>query len=99
MLGMYAMNPGVDSAATREAAAATGLNALVWTLADSARADRLLGLTGLTPEALRAGLDDAATLAAVLTFLEGNEADLVACAGAIGTTPARLVAARAVLER
>ncbi|MEH3045792.1 DUF3572 family protein [Sphingomonas adhaesiva] len=75
------------------------LQALVWTLADEARAGRLVALTGLTPADLRARLGEPAVLAACLAFLEGHEPDLVACAGAIGATPDALVAARAALER
>jgi hypothetical protein len=78
---------------------ALALGALGWTLSDDARGSRLLALTGLTPELLRARLDDRALLAAVLRFLEGHEPDLLACAGALGVAPARLVAARVGLER
>ena len=74
------------------------LGALGWVLADDARAARLLALTGLTPEGLRARVQDRAFLAAVLLFLENHEPDLVACAEALGVPPARLVAARQVLE-
>ncbi|MEH3107573.1 MAG: DUF3572 family protein [Sphingomonas fennica] len=75
------------------------LAALGWILSDDqARADRLLAATGLTPDALRAGLADPALLAAILAFLEAHEPDLVACAAAIGETPEALVAARQRLE-
>ena len=47
---------------------------------------------------MRERLDDRAFLAAVLLFLEGHEPDLIACADALGVTPARLVAAREELE-
>ena len=79
-------------------AAAIALHALGWTLADDGRARRLLDLTGLTVDDLRAGAGDPATLAAVLTFLASYEPDLIACAEAIGQTPARLIAAKARLE-
>ncbi|MBB5710368.1 DUF3572 family protein [Sphingomonas xinjiangensis] len=78
---------------------ALALQALVWTLGDSGRANRLLDLTGLTPEELRARIGDPALLAAALGFLEAHEPDLIACAVEIGSTPAELVAARAMLER
>ena len=77
---------------------ATALQALAWTLGDPARADRLLALTGLDPAGLRARAGEPAMLAAVLGFLEGHEADLVACADALGVVPAALVAARARLD-
>jgi len=78
---------------------ALALAALGWTLSDGARADRLLALTGLTPEDLRGGLGDPALLAAILRFLEAHEPDLIACAEAIGASPAGLVDARRRLER
>lgn len=74
------------------------LSALGWTLADEARAQRLLALTGLTPDDLRGRLGESALLAAVLRFLEAHEPDLVACAEALGVPPAELVEARRRLE-
>src|SRR3546814_16527203 len=56
------------------------LDALIWLLHDERRAARLLDVTGLTPDGLRAGVGDHATLAAVMNFLEGHEPDLLACA-------------------
>ncbi len=78
---------------------ALALGALGWTLSEEARASRLLQLTGITPDLLRQRLEDRSFLAAVLLFLEGHEPDLLACADALGVTPARLVAARRGLER
>jgi hypothetical protein len=75
------------------------LEALSWLLADQARADRLLALTGLSPDDLRARANNAGVLAAVLAFLEAHEPDLVACAEALSVKPADLVAARGELER
>ena len=74
------------------------LHALAWTLADPARARRLLDLTGLDANALRASASNRGTLAAVLGFLEAHEPDLVACAGELGVKPEALVAARRSLE-
>jgi hypothetical protein len=87
-------NHGLDS----DGAAALALGALGWILSDSGRTDRLIGLTGLTPEGLRGGLGDSAILAAVLGFLEAHEPDLVACAESIGVDPATLIAARTLLD-
>jgi len=78
--------------------AAVALHALGWTLSDDARADRFLALTGLTPEDLRARLDEPAMLAAALRFLEAHEPDLIACAEALDVKPADLVLARERLE-
>lgn len=69
------------------------LGALGWVLADPPRADRLLALTGLTPDDLRAGLGDPAVLGAVIEFLCGHEADLVAAAESLGVEPRHLAAA------
>ncbi len=78
---------------------ALALSALGWTLSDSGRAERLLALTGLTPDDLRGRLGEQALLAAVLRFLEAHEPDLLACAAELELPPARLVEARQRLER
>ncbi|HEU4961163.1 MAG TPA: DUF3572 domain-containing protein [Sphingomonas sp.] len=78
--------------------AALALSALTWTLGEPDRAARLLALTGLSPADLRARADSPDVLAATLCFLENHEPDLIACAEAIGSTPAALVAARRHLE-
>jgi hypothetical protein len=75
-------------------AAATALQALGWVLGDGPRAERFLSLTGLTPEELRAGLGDPAVQGAVLDFLCGHEADLIAASEALGMAPAALAATR-----
>lgn len=67
-------------------------------LADEGRCDRLLALTGLTPEGLRAGLGESAVLGAVLDFLAAHEPDLVAAAEALGVEPQAILAARRSLE-
>jgi hypothetical protein len=77
---------------------ALALAALGWALAEPARAQRLLALTGLTPEGLRARLGEPALLAAILRFLEAHEPDLVACAEALGLPPERLAEARRSLD-
>ena len=63
-------------------------------LSDEDRAGRLLALTGLTPDELRAGLGERAVLGAVLDFLCAHEPDLLAAAEALGVTPQALAAAR-----
>lgn len=68
-------------------------------LADQERADRLLALTGLTPEILRDGLTDRSVLAAVLEYLGGHEPDLLLAADALNVSPDRLVSAREELAR
>jgi hypothetical protein len=73
---------------------ALALNALVWVLGDIARADRLLALTGLDADMLRAGVGNPTVLDGVLGFLESHEPDLIACANDLGVTPQALVTAR-----
>ncbi len=80
-------------------AAVLALSALGWVLGDGPRAERLLSLTGLTADELRAGLSDPALLGAVLDFLCAHEPDLVAAAQALNVTPALLAAARESLTR
>ncbi len=63
-------------------------------LADQPRAERLLALTGLDADALRAGLGDPAILGAVLEFLASHERDLVGAAEALGVDPGDLILAR-----
>ena len=66
-------------------------------MSDEARASRLLALTGLTPDDLRAGLGDGQVLGAVIDFLCGHEADLIAAAQALGVEPQQLAAAKGEL--
>jgi hypothetical protein len=75
-------------------AQALALAALGWVLSDQDRAERLLALTGLTPEGLRERLGDPAVLTAVLDFLCAHERDLVAAAEALGVPPQDLASAR-----
>ena len=83
-----------DSQSPAPDAATLALSALAWVLGDGPRAERLLSLTGLSAEELRAGLGDPATLGAVLDFLCAHEPDLVAAASALNVTPGQLAAAR-----
>lgn len=69
------------------------MEALGWVLTDEPRAERLLSLTGLTPDALRGGLGDKVVLGAVLEFLAGHEADLLAAAIALDLPPEEIAAA------
>ncbi len=87
--------PGPD---TIEANMALALQTLIWTLQSPSRAERLLALTGLSVEELRGGAGEPGVLAAILSFLEGHEADLIECADSLGVRPEALVAARRALE-
>ena len=79
-------------------ASAMAFQALAWALMEESRAERLLSLTGLTPEGLRGSVMERSTQAAILSFLEAYEPDLVACAEVIGVSPVVLVNARQELE-
>ena len=68
------------------------------TLSDERRAERLLALTGLTPDELRARAGEPHMLVACLSFLEAHEPDLLAVSEAMGVPPETLVAARRSLE-
>jgi hypothetical protein len=69
------------------------LAALGWILGQPDRAERLLALTGLTPDDLRTGLGDPSVLGALIEFLCAHEPDLVAAADALGVEPQELAAA------
>jgi hypothetical protein len=62
-------------------------------LTEDDRAQRLLALTGLTADHLRAGLTDPAVLRAVLDFLRAHEPDLIEAAVVLGVSPEELAAA------
>jgi len=83
---------------SNEDAEALALRALVWTLAEPDRAMRLLSVTGLEPDDLRARAGDPVVLSAALGFLENHEPDLIACADSLGVKPEALVRARATLD-
>ncbi len=68
-------------------------------LDDDARAERLLALTGLTPDALRSRLGEPEVLGAVIDFLCAHEPDLLAASEAIGVGPDELASARERLDR
>jgi hypothetical protein len=77
---------------------ALALRALAWTVAEQARADRMLALTGLSGDDLRERALERAVLAALLGFLEAYEPDLLACAEDLEVKPTDLVQAREALE-
>ena len=68
-------------------------------LADDDRANRFLGLTGLTPDQLRAGIGTREVQLAVLDFLCAHEPDLVAAADSLGLEPTAIASAREKLAR
>lgn len=64
--------------------------ALGWILSDDDHADRLLALTGVSPEELRERIGERVVLAAILEFVLSHEPDLIACADALGVPPKAL---------
>ena len=78
---------------------AIALSALAATLTDERRAHRFLDVTGIGTDELRRRAGDASLLAAVLSFLEAHEPDLIAVAEQMEITPEQLVRARMELER
>lgn len=82
---------------------ALALSALGWVLSDEDRADRLIALTGITPDELRHRLgagEDARreVLVAMMDYLMSYEPDLLACADALSITPEVLVEAHGALS-
>ena len=73
------------------------LGALAWICADDDRASRLLAVTGLEPDMLRLHATDSAILGATGQFLADHEPDLLACATALDSTPAAIMAATRTL--
>lgn len=76
---------------------ALALSALAWILSDDTRAARLISLTGLDVQGLRARVTDPSLHDAVFAFLEAHQPDLIACAESLDVPPGRL--ARAEFER
>ncbi|MEZ5707824.1 MAG: DUF3572 domain-containing protein [Blastomonas sp.] len=83
-----------DEATGRLDAMTLALQMLGWMLSDDRRAERLLSLSGLTPDDLRSGAGDPAMLAGVMALIEAHEPDLVGAAQSLGVSPQRLVQAR-----
>ena len=78
---------------------AIALSALAATLTDERRAHRFLDVTGIGTDELRRRAGDPSLLAAVLSFLEAHEPDLIDVAQQMEITPEQLVRARMELER
>jgi len=67
-------------------------------LADEDHSERLIALTGITPDELRVRIGEDSVLAAILDFVLHHEPDTIACASALGVKPEALVAAQAALN-
>ena len=64
-----------------------GLQALAHVVGDDELGQRFFALTGMDSAALRQRADEPAVLAAIIEFLGHHEADLIACAAALGLAP------------
>ncbi len=74
------------------------LAVLGWILSDQPRADRLLDLTGLTPDILREQIGERRILSAVLEFLINHEPDLVAASDSLQIPPEAILVAHQQLS-
>ncbi|MFO1058726.1 MAG: DUF3572 family protein [Dongiaceae bacterium] len=81
----------------RDGAMAVAAQAAAFIAEEDDRLARFLALTGLSPEALRAGLAQPAMLGAVLDHLLSDEPLLLAFAESAGLPPELPAAARALL--
>lgn len=72
---------------------------LGWIVQDNDRAERYLSLTGLTPDALRSGLEDSRVLASGIEFLTNHEPDLLKASEALAVAPEELIAAYQELSK
>jgi hypothetical protein len=82
---------------TREDAETLALRALAHIAADPVAIERLLALTGLNPVELKARAGEPSTLAGVLDYLLGNEAELLAFCAAAEIDPSLPARARRLL--
>ncbi len=82
---------------TLDSAEALSLQALAHIIAEPTLCRRFLDLTGITPDDLRASVDDAAFLGSVLDFLLSHEKDLLEFCSASNIDPKLPARARAQL--
>lgn len=80
-----------------ESAETLAISALSWIAADPTTLDRFLGLSGLSPQTLRAAAAAPGFLAGVLDFLAADEHLLVVFAAESGCDPAEVGRARQAL--
>lgn len=72
---------------------------LGWVLSDEDRADRLIALSGITPDELRARIGETVVLAEIIDFVLRHEPDLIACAEDLGLPPTALEKAHRALAQ
>ena len=79
-------------------ASTIALQALGWVLQDDGRSQRLLDLTGLTPDNLRSAIGEPSLQVAVLDFLANYEPDLIGASKALDIAPETILNARRELS-
>ena len=84
----------MDRYSNRDEDETTTLLVVGWIVGEQRRAERLLSLTGLQPDAIRSGLTNPAILKAMLDFIIDHEPDLIACANDLHLDPGALVRIR-----
>lgn len=84
---------GARTYSSSEGAETLALRALAYVAGDAELGPRLLDLTGLDADGLRARAADPEVLAATLQFLAAHEPSLIACAAALDVRPAALIEA------
>jgi len=82
----------------QETSQTIALQALIWILADDDRAQRLLSITGITPDDMRTSLSESWLLEAALSYLEGYEPDLIECSKEIKMAPEQIIAASNIIS-
>lgn len=92
---MIAESRGLPS---REAAESLAVAALAWLADDDALMMRFMALSGVSADDMRAAVADSGFLAAVLDFVAGEDATILAFAGHAGVKPERVVNARRILN-
>lgn len=70
------------------------LHVVGWIVGDQRRAERMLDVTGLSADGLRAAVGDPSQLGAILDFLLDYEPDLLRCADELDLRPEQIVAVR-----
>ncbi|WP_241911907.1 DUF3572 domain-containing protein [Telmatospirillum siberiense] len=82
---------------TASDAEVVALRAVAWIFADDVLRDRFVALTGCGSDEVRLRLAQPAFLGAVLDFLLGNDADVIAFAEHAGLAPETMPLARSML--
>ncbi|WOE75217.1 DUF3572 domain-containing protein [Alterisphingorhabdus coralli] len=75
------------------------LQVLAWALGNDNRRDRLLAMTGMTPDDLRARAGSREVLGAVMGWLANHEPDLLAASEDLQIRPEQLAATYQELSR